>query len=105
MRCEKENSFAIKDIYEEIFKRSINPIYIIILSLISSLTIIKPKINFLESYHKFILFVTGFIIILFSELGYKFLTFSFLIEIFFILLPIIFIFFFYFFILLLTCIL
>ena len=102
VRCEKENSFAIKDIYEEIFKRSINPIYIIILSLISSLTIIKPKINFLESYHKFILFVTGFIIILFSELGYKFLTFSFLIEIFFILLPIIFIFFFYFFILLLT---
>ena len=29
--------FLIKDIYEEIFKRIINPIYIIILSLISSL--------------------------------------------------------------------
>ena len=37
----KENSFLIKDIYEEIFKRTINPIYIIILSLISSLLIIK----------------------------------------------------------------
>ena len=32
-----ENSFLIKDIYEEVFKRIVNPIYLIILSLISSL--------------------------------------------------------------------
>ena len=102
VRCEQKNSFAIKDIYEEIFKRSINPIYIIILSLISSLTIIKPKINFFENYHKLILFTLGFIIILFSELGYKFLSFSYQIEVLFILLPIIFIFFFYFLLLILT---
>ena len=102
IRCEQKNSFAINDIYEEIFKRSINPIYIIILSLISSLTIIKPKINFFENYHKLILFTFGFIIILFSELGYKFLSFSYQIEILFILLPIIFVFFFYFLLLILT---
>ena len=45
IRCGEKNSFFIKDIYEEIFKRIINPIYIIILSLISSLIILKPKIN------------------------------------------------------------
>ena len=37
LRCGLENSFLIKDIYEEIFKRAINPLYIVILSLISSL--------------------------------------------------------------------
>ena len=46
IRCGKENSFLIKDIYEEIFKRSINPIYIVILSLIGSLLILKPKSSF-----------------------------------------------------------
>ena len=102
IRCEQKNSFAINDIYEEIFKRSINPIYIIILSLISSLTIIKPKINFFENYHKLILFTFGFIIILFSELGYKFLSFSYQVEILFISLPIIFIIFFYLLLLILT---
>ncbi len=94
-RCGLENSFLIKDIYEEIFKRTINPTYLIILSLISSLIIIKPKISFLEKYYKFILFLIGFLLILFSELSYKFISSSFLIELVFLTLPIIFIFFFY----------
>ena len=91
----KKNSFAIKDIYEEMFKRTINPIYIIVLSLLSSLSIIKPKINFLENYNKFILFTIGFVIILFSELSYKFLSLKFHFEIILIFLPLLFVLLFY----------
>ena len=94
-RCGKENSFLIKDIYEEIFKRTINPTYIIILSLISSLIIIKPKNSVLEKYLKFFLFIAGFLIILFSEISYKFIYLSTKFELFFISLPLFFILFFY----------
>ena len=59
IRCEKENSFLIKDIYEEVFKRTINPSYIIILSLISSLIILKPKKSLLEKYYKYIIIYIG----------------------------------------------
>jgi len=90
-----ENSFLIKDIYEEIFKRTINPIYIIIVSLISSLVIIKPKYTSLEKYLKPFLFILGFIVILFSELSYKFLNLSIFYELIFITLPIIFVVVFY----------
>ena len=94
-RCGKGSSFLIKEIYEEVFKRAINPIYIIILSLISSLVVLKPKVNFFENYLKVILFSAGFIIILFSNLSYKFIYFSTLIEILFLFLPILFVFIFY----------
>ncbi len=90
LRCGQEDySFEIKAIYEEIFKRSINPIYIIILSLVSSLLILKPKISYFQNYFKSFLFIIGFIIIIFSELSYKFITSQVSIEIVFILLPII----------------
>ena len=95
IRCSKENSFLINEIYEEMFQRAINPIYIIILSLISSLVITKPKIYFIQNYLKVILFIFGFFIILFSQLTYKFIYFSESSEIIFIFLPIIFVFIFY----------
>jgi len=95
LRCHEENSFLVKEIYEEMFQRMINPIYIIILSLLTSLIIIKPKISFMENYLKIILFSSGFSIILFSQLTYKFITYSLQIEIIFITLPILFIVFFY----------
>ena len=94
-RCGFENSFLIKDIYEEIFKRTINPIYIIILSLISSLLIVKPKFSIIEKYFKILLFISGFLIILFSEISYRFIYLSTKFELFFIFLPLFFIFFFY----------
>ena len=94
-RCGSENSFLIKDIYEEIFKRTVNPIYIIILSLISSLVIIKPKKSFYEKYLKFFLFVSGFLIILFAELSYKFISSDIYLEFIFMTLPLIFILIFY----------
>ena len=95
IRCGQETSFTIKEIYEEIFQRTINPIYIIILSLISSLIIVKPKFNFFENYLKLILFISGFSIILLAQLGYKFISLSIGLEIAFILLPLLFVLFFY----------
>ena len=94
LRCGKSD-FLIKDIYEELFKRIINPIYIVILSLISSLIILKSKTGNIQSYYKLILFFLGFIIIIFSELSYKFIPSSLNFEIILLLLPIIIIFLFY----------
>ena len=98
LRCGQQNDFLLKEIYEEIFKRAINPIYIIVLSLISSLIILKSKINFLQNYFKFFLFIVGFLIIIFSELSYKLLNETFYIEMFTLILPLICIIFFYMFI-------
>ena len=96
IRCGKENSFLIKDIYEEFFQRIIQPLYIIILSLLSSLIILKSKINIFQNYFKTLLFIIGFCLIIFSELSYKFITESFMVEIIFIVLPFVFVLFFYF---------
>ncbi len=95
LRCGEKNSFKLKDIYEELFKRMVNPIYIIILSLISSSLIIKSKINWLQNYYKLSLFFIGFIIIILSELSYKLILLSQSIEILSILLPVIIVIFFY----------
>ena len=95
LRCGLENSFLIKEIYEETYKRSIIPIYLTIISLISSLLILKPKSDLKNNYYKFFLFVMGFIIIIFSQLSYKFISSIFILEIFFLLFPIILILIFY----------
>ncbi len=102
LRCGGDNSFLVKDIYEEIFKRIINPLYIIILSLICSLIILKSKFTKLQNLFKFLLFIFGFVIIIFSELSYKFISSDLQTEFLFIILPIIFIFLFYLYILIKT---
>ena len=89
LRCGFENSFLIKDIYEEIYKRVINPIYIIILSLISSLVILKTKIIRVEKIAKFLIFLLGFVIIIMSELSYKLINSGFEFEVISLSLPII----------------
>ena len=89
LRCGEENDFLLKDIYEEIYKRVINPVYIVMLSLVSSLIILKSKINFLQNYFKIFLFIVGFVIIILSELSYKLINQTFAFEIFSILLPLI----------------
>ncbi len=99
IRCGEKSDYSLKNIYEEFFKRTISPIYIIILSLISTLIVLKSKFDFIASYFKSFLFFLGFLIILFSELSYKFINYSINVEILFIIFPIILIFFFYFFIL------
>ena len=102
LRCGDKDTFLISDIYEETFKRIVSPIYIIILSLISSLLILNSKDSSLRSFFKFFLFLFGFSIIIFSELSYKFVNTIFEIELIFLTLPIIFVILFYFFILLKT---
>ena len=99
LRCGEKNSFLIKDIYEEVYKRIINPIYIIILSLISSLVILKAKIIRIEKFVKFLIFFLGFAIIIMSELTYKLINLSLKFEVISLLLPIILILIFYFYIL------
>ena len=99
LRCGDKNSFLIKDIYEEIYKRVINPIYIIILSLISSLVILKTKIIRVEKMAKFLIFLLGFVIIIMSELSYKLINSGFEFEVISLSLPIILILIFYFYIL------
>ena len=88
--------------FQETFKRIVNPSYIIILSLISSLLILKLKVPKFQNYFKFFLFLLGFFIIIFSELSYKFVSMSLNIEILFISMPILFIILFYLIILLKT---
>ena len=100
IRCGEVSDYSLRNIYEEFFKRVINPIYIIILSLISTLIILKSKFDYMTNYFKFFLFFLGFSIILFSELSYKFVSYSVNIEILFIIMPIILIFIFYLYILL-----
>ncbi len=75
-RCGIENSFLLKDIYEEIFKRIIFPIYIIVLGLISTLLILKSKSKINFTYLKFNTFIIGFLIILLSQLSYKLIEHS-----------------------------
>ena len=101
LRCggENNNAFLLKDIYGEVFKRVVNPIYIIIISLISSLVILKSKINKFQNYYKLFLFLSAFLIIIFSELSYKLLYFPNLLEIISLILPILFIISFYFYVL------
>ena len=102
LRCGNKDTFLMNDIYEETFKRVVNPIYIIILSLISSLLILKSKDSNLKGVFKLLLFLFGFSIIIFSELSYKFINTIFEIELIFLTLPIIFVILFYFLILLKT---
>ena len=99
IRCGNDNDFLLREIYEEAFKRIVNPIYIIVLSLISSLIILKSKVNVLQNYFKTFLFLIGFVIILFSELSYKLVNENFVIEILSLALPLISILIFYIFIL------
>ena len=73
--------------------------YIIILSLISSLVILKTKKIKLDKFYRFLIFFLGFAIIIISELSYKFVGQELELEIFSISLPIIFIIFFYLYIL------
>ena len=96
--CDNEKKYFLNEIYQEFFKRIINPFYIIILSLISSLIILKTKLSISQNSFKFILFLIGFSIIIFSQLSYKFIFNSFYTEILFLILPMLLIFIFYFFI-------
>ena len=64
----------IGSITEEIYKRSVIPFYILILSLISSSLLIKPKSNKYLKHYKSFVFLVGFLFIIISQMGSKFVT-------------------------------
>ena len=92
----------LKSISEEMFKRFIVPLYIFILSLISSSLIIKPKKNFFLKYHKFIIFILGFFVTIISQISFKFISQTKNIDLVVISTPILLISFYYFFLILKT---
>ena len=79
-------------------KRIIIPLYIFILSLIAASLIFKPKNNKIYNYQKISIFFTGFAILVFTQINFKFMTISKLIDIIFLFLPIVLVFIFFFFI-------
>ena len=95
-------SRELKSISEEMFKRFIIPFYIFILSLISASLILKPKKNFFSKYHKFIIFILGFMVTVISQISFKFVSQSKNIDLIVILTPLIMIFFYYLFLIMNT---
>ena len=67
--CIPEN---LKDTFQEIFKRLVSPLYLLTLSLIACLIIIKSKDDYEYFKHKFGLFVLGVITIIISEISIKY---------------------------------
>jgi len=97
-KINKENcqSRKIISVTEEIYKRTIMPFFIAILSLISSSLLIKPKSNKYSKYYKSFIFIVGFLIIIISQIGFKFFSQDIYKDIIIFLSPIILIFIFYF---------
>jgi len=92
----------IKQISQEIFKRVVVPFYIFVLSLVSSSLILKPKKNFYLKYRKFIIFFIGFLIIIISQMSFKFISDSINLDLFIASLPVLLILVYYFFLILKT---
>ena len=67
--CVAEN---LNDTFQEIFKRLISPFYLLTLSLIACLIIIKSKDDYEHFKHKFVLFILGIITIIISEISIKY---------------------------------
>jgi len=93
---------TLKSISEELFKRLIVPLYIFILSLISTSLIIKPKKNFFLKYHKFIIFILGFSVIIISQISFKFIAQSKNLDLFVVSTPVLLISIYYFFLIIKT---
>ena len=92
----------IKQISQEIFKRVVVPFYILVLSLVSSSLILKSKKNFYLKYRKFIIFFIGFLIVVISQISFKFISESINLDLFITFFPILLILIFYFFLILKT---
>ncbi len=85
----------IESVSEEIYKRVVIPFYILILSLISSSILIKPRSNKYIKYYKTLVFVMGFILIIISQVGFKLFSQDIFIDTFVYLAPIMIVLFYY----------
>ena len=70
-RCEAN---VIDSVSREMYKRLVSPFYILIVSLIASLLIIRSKNDFSYSRFKFITFLAGILFIIFAEISIEFIT-------------------------------
>ena len=86
--CSNEN---LKNIYSELYKRYVVPVYIPILMLVTLVLILKSKENRYYSKLKIIIFLANFFIIILSETSLKFVNNDFYTNYFLILIPPIFI--------------
>jgi len=89
------NERSLKHVSQEMFKRAIIPLYILIVSLIASSLVIKPKKFLFQKFHKLNIFVFGVLLILFSQVSMKLIGKKIETDIFFSFLPFILVFFYY----------
>ena len=92
----------IKSLSQEIFKRFVVPLYIFILSLVSSTLVIKPKKKKIIKYYKYMIFLFGFFIIIISQISFKFISHLKNLDLIIISIPVLLVFFYYFFLILKT---
>ena len=92
----------IKSLSQEIFKRFVVPLYIFILSLVSSTLVIKPKKKKIIKYYKYMIFLFGFFIITISQISFKFISHLKNLDLIIISIPVLLVFFYYFFLILKT---
>tara|TARA_Y100000590_G_scaffold93107_1_gene105432 strand:+ start:951 stop:2087 length:1137 start_codon:yes stop_codon:yes gene_type:complete len=85
-------------IVEEMFKRLVLPFYIIAIALFASYLVVKPKSLNNFKYHKSTIFLLGFLTIIFSQITFKFISYSKIHDLFVILIPLIIVLMFYIFI-------
>ena len=97
--CERRK---IKSLSQEIFKRFVVPLYIFILSLVSSTLVIKPKKKKFIKYYKYMIFLFGFFIITISQISFKFISHLKNLDLIIISIPVLLVFFYYFFLILKT---
>ena len=89
------NERSLKQVSQEMFKRAIIPLYVLIVSLIASSLVIKPKIFLFQKFHKLNIFVFGVLLILFSQVSMKLIGTNIETDLFFSSLPLILVFFYY----------
>ena len=68
------NEQSIIQISQEMYKRAIVPLYILIISLVSSSLIIKPKVKIFNKFYKISIFIIGIIFIMISQISIKFIN-------------------------------
>ena len=90
------NDKSGKQVKQEVFKRLIVPFYILIIALIGSSLIIKPKNFNLEKYYKILTFIFGVLVIVLSQVSIKFIGKNISSDLFISIIPFFCIFFYYF---------
>jgi hypothetical protein len=75
-QCSREQKI-LDNVSQEFFSRIFKPLYIPLLAIISALLLIKSKNSTGYSRYKIIIFVTGVILISFSEILTKFFSYDF----------------------------